>query len=228
MNERDVLSELESLGSEQARKTYKRHGVGDKQFGVSYADLGKLQKKLKTDHDLARKLWSSGIHDAQILATMIADPSLVTSKEIDAWAKALSNYVLTDALAGLVSKTRFAEEKAERWTKAKDEWIGAAGWQVIGGLALRNPSLADGFFLPYLETIESKIHTSKNRVRHAMNGALIGIGSRNSKLEKKAMAVAAKIGKVDVDHGDTGCKTPDAASYIRKTVAHRQAKAAKV
>jgi hypothetical protein len=35
MNDRDVLSELESLGSEQTRKTYKRHGVGDKQFGVT-------------------------------------------------------------------------------------------------------------------------------------------------------------------------------------------------
>lgn len=125
MNERDVLSELERLGSEQTRKTYKRHGVGDKQFGVSYADLGKLQKKLKTDHDLARKLWSSGIHDAQILATMIADPSLVTSKEIDAWAKGLSNYVLTDALAGLVSKTRFAEEKS----RGVDQSEGRMDWR---------------------------------------------------------------------------------------------------
>ncbi|MBC8029529.1 MAG: DNA alkylation repair protein [Pyrinomonadaceae bacterium] len=227
MNERDVLKELESLGSERIRETYKRHGVGNKQFGVSYAHLSKLQTKLKTNHDLARKLWSSGIHDAQILATMIADPSQMTTREIDTWARSLSNYVLTDALAGLVSKTRFARDKAESWTKSKNEWTGSAGWRILSELAQRHPSLPDSFFLPHLEAIQSDIHNARNRVRYAMNGALIGIGCRNSKLEKKAVAVAAKIGKVEVDHGDTGCKTPDATSYIRKTLAHKLAKAAK-
>ena len=227
MDERQVLSELESLGSEQTRKTYRRHGVGEKQFGVSFAGLGKLQKKLKTNHDLAQKLWATGIHDAQILATMIADPTQMRSREIDTWSKSLSNYVITDALAGLVGKTPLAQEKGANWTRSKDEWIGSAGWQIVSNLAQRDTSLPDSFFQPYLETIEADIHKRKNRVRHAMNGALIGIGSRNSKLEKQALAVAAKIGKVEVNHGDTGCKTPDAAAYILKTVAHKQARAAK-
>lgn len=227
MNHADLLKELESLGSEQTRKTYLRHGASGKVFGVSYAHLGKLQKKLKTNHDLAGKLWASGIHDAQILATMIAEPSQMTAKEIDTWARSLSNYALTDALAGLVSKTPFATAKIEECVRSKDEWTASAGWQVLGGLALRDTSLPDTFFQPYLDAIEKKIHASMNRVRHAMNGALIGIGCRNSALEKKALVVAAKIGKVEVDHGNTACVTPDAASYIRKTVAHRKAKAAR-
>lgn len=216
MTDKEVLQELEALGSEQTRKTYKRHGVGDKQYGVSYANLGKLQKKIKTDHDLARRLWSSGFHDAQILATMIADPAEMTANEIDTWAKDLSNYVLTDALAGLVSKSSFSRRKVEEWTKSPQEWIGSAGWQILGGLALRDPALPDSYFLPYLDTIQFDIHARKNRVRYAMNGALIAIGTRNSKLKKKALAVAARIGKVEVHHGDTGCKTPDAAQYILK------------
>ena len=60
-----------------------------------------------------------------------------------------------------------------------------------------------------------------------MNNALINIGVRNSALEKKAVAAAKRIGKVVVDHGETGCKTPDAASYIAKTLAHRRKKAKK-
>ncbi len=227
MNHLEVLRELESAGSEATRNTYRRHGVSGKQFGVSFAALGKLQKKLKVDHSLAQKLWASGIHDAQILATMIADPGEMTAKEIDTWAKQLSNYPLTDALAGLVSKTRLAKEQGERWRKSKDEWLASAGWQILSRLSQSDSSLPDTFFLAHLETIQASIHASKNRVRHAMNGALIGIGCRNSKLEKKAMSAAAKIGKVVVDHGETGCKTPDAADYIRKTIAHKQAKAAK-
>ena len=47
---------------------------------------------------------------------MIADPAQMKVGEIDAWAKDLSNYVITDALAGLVSKTSSARKKAEQWT----------------------------------------------------------------------------------------------------------------
>lgn len=59
----------------------------------------------------------------------------------------------------------------------------------------------------YLGTIEKEIHSRKNRVRHAMNGALISIGFRRPSLTKQALAAAKRIGKVEVDHGETGCKT---------------------
>ncbi len=71
----DVLRELEALGSEQTRKTYRRHGVIEPLHGVSYGDLGKLKKRLKVNHPLALELWASGIHEARLLATMIADPA---------------------------------------------------------------------------------------------------------------------------------------------------------
>ena len=54
-----------------------------------------------------------------------------------------------------------------------------------------------------------------------MNNALIAIGGRNAKLKKLALAAAKKIGKVEVDHGDTSCKTPDAAAYINKMWARK-------
>jgi hypothetical protein len=78
------------------------------------------------------------------------------------------------------------------------------------------------------QEVEADIHKRKNRVRHEMNGALIAIGCRNAQLEKQALAVAAKIGKVVVDHGETSCKTPDAAEYIRKAqYRHKKLKKAK-
>src|SRR5579863_8795596 len=95
----ETMKLLEAAGSEQTRKTYRRHGVSGPQFGVSYATIKPLAKKIKTDHTLAAQLWDTGNHDARILATMIADPKAATAKQIDQWAKALDNYVLTDALA---------------------------------------------------------------------------------------------------------------------------------
>jgi hypothetical protein len=60
-----------------------------------------------------------------------------------------------------------------------------------------------------------------------MNGALIAIGLRNPAMEKRAVDIAKKIGRVVVDHGETACKTPDAIEYIKKTKAHREKKKVK-
>jgi len=34
--------------------------------------------------------------------------------------------------------------------------------------------------------------------------------------------MAAAIGKVEVDHGETSCKTPDAVPYIEKALARKK------
>jgi len=215
MTLREVLAALKKAGTAQNRKIYGRHGVTGKMFGVSYATLGMLRKKIKLDHELAVQLWKTGNHDARVLATMVEDPAVTTGEDIDAWAKDLGNYVITDAFAGLVSRTPFALKKIEKWIDASGEWVGRVGWLVLARMA-RESSVPDSYFIPHLDTIEHKIHTRKNRVRDAMNSALIAIGLRNPRMRALALAVAARIGKVDVDHGETGCKTPDAASYIMK------------
>ncbi|HYO13473.1 MAG TPA: DNA alkylation repair protein [Thermoanaerobaculia bacterium] len=223
MDLQETLHQLESLGTEQNRKTYRRHGARENLYGVSWADLGKLQKKIKKDHALAVELWVTGNHDARILATMIADPKAMTSEELDAWAGSLTNYTETDAFSKLAAGSPLIREKIDRWTEADHEWIESAGWNLLAHLAMgKNGDVPNDYFERHLEAIERDIHNRKNRVRYAMNSALIAIGGRNEKLTEKALAAAAKIGKVEVDHGETGCKTPQAAEYIQKMVARKQ------
>jgi 3-methyladenine DNA glycosylase AlkD len=221
-----VLEELESLGTAQNRKVYGRHGVKGPMFGVSYKNQGLLAKRIKTDHALARKLWDSGNHDARVLATMVADPARLDGPTAESWAAALDNYALADAVAKLVSQSPLARAKASKWIKSKQEFIAAAGWSITGYLALYDGDLPDSHFAGLVPRIEKQIHTSPNRTRYSMNMALIAIGIRSAGLRKLALAAAKKIGKVQVDHGETGCQTPDAAAYIAKTVARRRAKAA--
>jgi hypothetical protein len=114
-----------------------------------------------------------------------------------------------------------ARRYAERWIPAADEWVSRAGWHLLARLAMQEATLPDDYFEPYLAQIAAEIHTHKNRVRQSMNNALIAIGIRNATLEVKATAIATQIGKVHVDHGDTSCKTPDAAAYIRKARARK-------
>lgn len=224
MNVQEALDTLKSLGTEQNRKIYRRHGAGEDVYGVSFAHLKDLKKKIKTDHELAVGLWNSGNHDARMLAGMIADPQRLDAETLDAWAKGLRNYVETDALGGLAVQAPHARETMARWMASESEWTAAAGWRVLAHVAANEDGLPDEYFERFLATIERDLHDSPNRVRHQMNGALIAIGIRNPALQKKAEAAAAHIGKVEVDHGETDCKTPEAIGYIRKAVERQEKK----
>ena len=218
MTMQETLQELESLGTAQNRKIYRRHGACENLYGVSFANLRKMAKRIKIDHSLAQQLWSTGNHEAQLLASMIADPETVEECLVDRWIVELADRIVTSEFTDFVGKTRFFQAKTEEWLDSDDEWIGRAGWQLLALLAMNDKELPDSYFENNLGIIGRDIHTRQNMVRDAMNSALIAIGIRNPTLEKKALSTAKKIGKVEVDHGETSCKTPDAAEYIRKTV----------
>ncbi|TKI95669.1 DNA alkylation repair protein [Bacillus wiedmannii] len=212
----EVMQQLEEYGTEQNRKTYKNHGAKEPLFGVSFANLKLLKKKIKKDHDLAISLWKTKNMDAMTLATMILDPKKVTTEQLNKWVQEVDYYCLMDVLMTAICTSPIEIERMEEWTKSDDEWIGRAGWSLLANIAIKNKTLHDEFFTPYLEEIKANIHNEKNRKKEAMNSALIAIGIRNEDLARKAIEIAREIGKVQVDHGATSCKTPDAEPYIQK------------
>ena len=217
MKLQEALRELKSHGSAQTREMQRRHGIVGKHYGVSYASLGKLRRKIKSNHELSIQLWQSGNHDARVLAAMIADPAQVTMRDLNSMVKDLDNRGTAAAFADMVGQSPKATKCTEKWVARRSEFVGYAGWNVLANIALYQDGVPDSYLEPFILKIEDNIHGSKNYVRYAMNNALIAIGCR-AKLEKKAIAAARRIGKVEVDHGATSCQTPDAASYIRKVV----------
>ncbi len=220
-----IMASLQAMGTAQNVKIYRRHGATDPLYGVSFANLNKLKKQIKVDHALAVQLWNSGNADARHLATMVADPAQITAKLADQWVRDLRYCSLGDLFTGLICRTTLVQTKAGNWMDHDGEWIARAGWMLQARLAMADAPLSDAYFEKLLRRIEREIPTAKNRVKDAMNSAVIAIGLRNRALEKKAIAAAKKIGKVEVDHGETGCKTPDAIAYIGKAKAHRSKKA---
>ncbi len=217
-----VMKELESLGTEQNRKVFPRHGVKGALFGVSFKDIGILSKRIKKDSALAKDLWSTKNHDARILSTMIMDPIDLERPQLIAWANELDNYVITDAFVKMVFQSEQAYPLMLEWISSDKEFISAAGWNMVALYAMEMNDEDDRFFLDFLETIEKTIHSSPNRTRYNMNNALIAIGARNEILKDAAIKVAEVVGKVEVDHGQTSCKTPDARSYIIRTFEHKK------
>ena len=237
MNYRQVMKELKAAGTAQNRKVYARHGISEPMFGVSYADIGRIRKDVlrlpgetrkyaKHAHDTALALWQSGNHEARGLATMLADPSQMKSSQLDGWIRNCNNRGIEGCIVGLAAKTPFAEAKMKKWRKSRDELTAAAGWNLLVEIAQADKLLPDAYFVPYLAEIRDSIQGAKNRARYAMNGAVIAIGGRSPNLRRRAIAAAKKIGQVDVDHGETGCKTPDAIPYIERIWERKSKKSA--
>ena len=226
MTTQQILKDLKALGDPRAIAIWKRGGMPtDNFFGVNLTKLGAYAKKLKKNHELALELWNSGVHDARLLATMIEEPNKVTVEQIERWVKDADFWDLTDRICkNVVSKTPFALEKMRTWMKSNDEFVKRAGYMVLkelarqkdAGQAKADSALSDETLAEHLAVIERDIQTEKNWVKEAMNYALIAIGSRNKPLNRRALDAANRIGKVDVDYGDSSCKAPDAVAYLKK------------
>lgn len=226
MNLNEVLRQLKALGTEQNRKIYRRHGASANLFGVSFANLGKLKQLIKKDHALALQLWDTGNDDARNLATMIADPARFSSADLDRWAHGQEGGLVCCQLANMTALTPHARTCGMDWIDADHEWAESAGWMVLAKLLMVDSTLTDAWCRKLLKRIERDLHQSKNKVRDVMNSTVIAIGIRNEALLQPALDAAARIGKVEVDHGETSCQTDDAAAYIKHTLLHRQKKAA--
>lgn len=218
----EVMSSLTAYGTEQNRKMYQRHGSGPDVYGVSFANLEKIRNRIGKDTQLARSLWVTGNADARCLATMIAEPTEMPEIELDSWAQSITYYVLADLFArNIVSLSPHGQSRIEAWIHSHHDLICQAGWNLVTIQAVQEDSLPDSYFEDHLKTIEANIRNGGNRTRHSMNAALIAIGMRNQRLHPIALAAAERIGRVDVDHGDSDNTTPDAVITLRQAFRKR-------
>ncbi|MGE0552451.1 MAG: DNA alkylation repair protein [Gemmatimonadales bacterium] len=215
MRHESVLAALEKHAKDGTARIYRRHGARDPVLGVSYAAMKTLLKRLGTDHDLARALWKTGVHEARVVATKVADPARLSRAEVERWLDGVSDYIVADALSGLVARVPDGLAWASEWIESEAEFVSAAGWNVLNVRALEG-GLSEAEAKRLLARIKKGIKRAPNRTRYAMNGALIGIGGAMPALSEQAVSVARAIGQVEVDHGETSCKTPDAESYIAR------------
>ena len=214
-----VMSELKKKGSAQTRKIYERHGAPENMFGCKVADMKVIAKQIKGEQQLALDLFETGNSDAMYLAGMVADGSQMTKTQLNKWARDASWYFVSEyAVPGVTCENSNAKDLALKWIKAKKPHVAACGWSTYAGyIATRaDDELDKQEIKSLLKQIEKEIETAPPRVRYTMNGFVIAVGSYVKPLLKEAKATAKKIGKVEVDMGETSCKVPFAPDYIAK------------
>lgn len=199
MQYNEILNKLKSLSDPKAVEGMARYGINPAAaLGVSIPVLRAIAKETVKDYLLARQLWASGIHEAQILAGMVDDPEKVSEKQMESWVKDFDSWAVCDqCCSNLFDKTKFAHEKALEWSKRKEEFVKRAGFVMMATLAVHDKKAKDEAFLKFLPVIKRESVDERNFVKKAVNWALRQIGKRNLNLNKKAIEIAGEIQKID-------------------------------
>ncbi len=222
MTAQEVLSELKSLGRESYKSVLLSHGVEEPVFGASIAEMKKIVKRVKKNHQLALDLYATGVYDAMYLAGLLADDAKMTPKDLNRWAKQAYCAALSDfTVAWVTAESGHGLELALEWIDSKKERIAAAGWATLSSLAsiTADADLDLELYERLLRRVKTTIHEQPNGVRYVMNSFIIAVGSYVKPLSNAAQQAARQIGRVSVDMGDTSCNVPYAPDYIAKVKA---------
>jgi 3-methyladenine DNA glycosylase AlkD len=222
MTTKEILSELKEYGDEKTKNTYITLGAKEPFFGVKVQDLKRILKKTKKNHEISLELYATGNYDAMYLAGLMADETQITKEQLDAWVgQAYFSYLSEYTVPWVAAETEYGFELGLKWIQSDIETIASAGWGTLAYFAAvhEDEKLDTKAYIKLLDIVEKEIHGAQNRVRYAMNGFVISVGTYVEALTEKSKEVAKKIGEVKVDVGGTACKVPLANDYIDKVIA---------
>ena len=190
------LAWLEKQSSKSVRDGMLRYAIpNDHALGVRMGDIQKLGKQLGHDHALARELWETGVYEARMLCAYVDELDKVTPAWMETQARDFDNWAICDTLCfALWVRSPHAMKKINTWSRRREEFVKRAAFALLACAALKNKDIPDGEFLKALKLVEKAASDERNFVKKAVNWALRGVGERNLKLNKAAVALAKKLG----------------------------------
>lgn len=221
MTVKEVVAELEALGTPKVKKLWMNYGAQEPCFGVKIEDMKKILKRVKGDHELALELYETGIADAMYFAGLLVNDHKMTEADLERWlASAKPGWVADFTLPWVAGSSLHARSLATKWIDSSDEDTAAAGWSTYSAMISVTPDdmLDMAEIMRLLNRVQTTIHEQPDRVRQAMNQFMWHVGCYVQPLHELALQTANTVGVVKVDLGGSG-KLPLAAEQIRKFAA---------
>jgi 3-methyladenine DNA glycosylase AlkD len=199
MDYQNILRELRSKSNPKNVQGMAMFGINpENTLGISIPVLRKMAKDIGRNHKLAQELWTSGVHEARLLAGFIDNAVDVTVEQMDSWVKDFDSWDVCDQVcSNLFDKTPFAYAKAKEWSSEKEEFVKRAGFVLMAALAVHDKKADDKMFTQFLPIIKKQATDDRNFVKKAVNWALRQIGKRNATLQKQALKTAEEILAID-------------------------------
>ncbi|MFI8518773.1 DNA alkylation repair protein [Streptomyces sp. NPDC085481] len=210
----EVMAELAALEDPKAREVNQRHGDD---HGVNLGRLRALAKRLKTQQDLARRLWATDDTAAKLLAMLICRPKAFERDELDGMVRQARTPKVHDWLVSyVVKKSPHAEELRVAWSADPDPVVASAGWALTTDRVAKKPEGLD--LAGLLDVIEAEMKDAPDRLQWAMNHCLARIGIEHAEHRARAVGIGERL-KVLKDYPTSpGCTSPFAPVWIDEMV----------
>jgi len=194
----DLLAQLRALANPDNVAGMARYGINTHQaLGISIYKLRRIAKTVEPNHDLAEELWSSGIHEARILASYIERPERVSEEQLERWVLDFDSWDVCDQVMELFAGTRYAYAKALAWSERPEEFVKRAAFALMAELAAHDKKASDEKMAQFFPIIVRESTDGRNFVKKAVNWALRNIGKRNLNLNHMAIETARQIQQID-------------------------------
>jgi 3-methyladenine DNA glycosylase AlkD len=190
-----ALRELKTLADPRVRAKLSYFGANvPKAYGISAPVLHAFARHIGRDQALAERLWSTGIHEARILAALISESQKITAAQMERWVREFDSWDVVDtACCYLYATAKPAWDKIYEWSTRRAEFEKRAAFSLAAYLSYKDKSATDAHFERFLSVIEREAHDERNFVRKAVNWALRNIGKRNLRLNHAAIRSAERI-----------------------------------
>jgi 3-methyladenine DNA glycosylase AlkD len=190
----EAMAQLYALENPINVAGQQRFGIrGEKMLGASIYDLRKLARGVR-DHELALRLWETGIHDARLLATLVDDPELVTNQQMNRWVGDFDSWDICDqATDNLFIYVDGILDLIPIWAARDEEFVRRAAFATMAAIAWHGRQYPDEVVARFLPLIEQYARDNRNFVKKAVNWALRNIGKMRPGLREQAIACAKAL-----------------------------------
>ncbi len=214
----EVMDELAALEDPKARAVNERHGDD---HGVNLGKLRALAKRLKTQQDLAERLWETGDTAARLLALLICRPKAFGRDELDSMLRGARTPKVHDWLVNyVVKKSPHAEELRLAWTADPDPVVASAGWALTTERVAKRP---DGLDLDgLLDVVDAEMKDAPDRLQWAMNHCLAQIGIEHPEQRARALDIGERLEVLKDYPTPPGCTSPFAPVWITEMVRRKE------
>ena len=213
----EVMAELTALEDPKARAVNEKHGDD---HGVNLGKLRAIAKRLKTQHDLALRLWATGDTAARLLALLVCRPKAFGRDELDVMLREARRPKVHDWLVNyVVKKSPHAEELRVLWFADPDPVVASAGWALTAERVVKEPEGLDLDGL--LDTIEAGMKDASHRLQWAMNHCLAQIGIEHPSLRARAIGIGERLEVLKDYPTPPNCTSPFAPIWIDEMVSRK-------
>ncbi|AII09978.1 DNA alkylation repair protein [Rhodococcus opacus] len=210
----EVMAELAELEDPRAREVNEKHGDD---HGVNLGKLRALAKRLKTQQELARRLWETGDTAARLLAILICRPKAFERDELDAMVREARAPKVHDWLVNyVVKKNPHSEELRLAWFADPDPVVASAGWALTTDRVAKKPQGLD--LAGLLDVIEAEMKDAPDRLQWAMNHSLAQIGIEHAEHRTRALDIGERLEVLKDYPTSPGCTSPFAPAWITEMV----------